>query len=391
MKQIVSAFLLCACLSLAARAQGPTPQSGQHVNGMPRDPGFFPIAVWLQDPRNAQRYKDIGINVYVALWRGPTEAQLQSLEKAGMLLVCSQNQVGLKHKDSRTIVGWMHGDEPDNAQALPKGQKGYGPPILPEKIVEDYRRIRESDSTRPVLLNLGQGVAWDGWHGRGVRTNKPEDYPQYAKGGDIVSFDIYPVAHDNKQVAGNLWYVARGVDRLRNWTEGQKSVWCCIECTHISNEKSKATPQQVRSEVWMALIHGANGLIYFCHEFKPKFIEAGLLADPEMAKGVAAINAQIKELAPVLNSPAVADGAKAASSNAETPVAVMTKRHDGSTYVFAVAMRDSSTQAKFTLLGLKPGTKIEVLGENRSIPAGEGSFADQFGGYAVHLYRIAAQ
>ena len=29
----------------------------------------------------------------------------------------------------------------------------------------------------------------------------------------------------------------------------------------------------------MALIHGADGLIYFGHQFEPRFIEAGLLAD----------------------------------------------------------------------------------------------------------------
>ena len=40
------------------------------------DPQFFPIAVWLQDPSNAAKYRDIGINVYVGLWKGPTEAQL---------------------------------------------------------------------------------------------------------------------------------------------------------------------------------------------------------------------------------------------------------------------------------------------------------------------------
>ena len=49
-------------------------------HGLPTDPGFFPIAVWLQDPRNAPRYKQAGINLYVALWRGPTEAQLAELE-----------------------------------------------------------------------------------------------------------------------------------------------------------------------------------------------------------------------------------------------------------------------------------------------------------------------
>lgn len=36
-------------------------------HGPPADPAYFPIAVWLQDPRNAARYKQAGINLYVAL------------------------------------------------------------------------------------------------------------------------------------------------------------------------------------------------------------------------------------------------------------------------------------------------------------------------------------
>jgi hypothetical protein len=84
----------------------------------------------------------------------------------------------------------MHGDEPDNAQSRGKG-KGYGPPILPATIIEDYRRTKKADPSRPVLLNLGQGVAWDRYQGRGTRTNHPEDYAEYIKGRDIVSFDIW--------------------------------------------------------------------------------------------------------------------------------------------------------------------------------------------------------
>src|SRR3989442_11877499 len=44
--------------------------------GPPSDPGFFPLAVWLQAPSNAQRYREAGLNTYVALWMGPTEEQL---------------------------------------------------------------------------------------------------------------------------------------------------------------------------------------------------------------------------------------------------------------------------------------------------------------------------
>ena len=60
----------------ACTAAEPRPQasSGHWSHGPPSTPEYFPIAVWLQDPRQAARYKDAGINLYVALWRGPTES-----------------------------------------------------------------------------------------------------------------------------------------------------------------------------------------------------------------------------------------------------------------------------------------------------------------------------
>lgn len=355
-------------------------------NGPPSDPGCFPIAVWLQEPRDAQRYKDAGFNVYVGLWRGPTEEQLAALKAAGMLLICHQNKVALQHKDDRTIVGWMHGDEPDNAQPLRDG-KGYGPPIPPEKIVADYERIREADPSRPVLLNLGQGVAWDAWHGRGVRTNHPEDYPEYIKGCDIASFDIYPVAHPNPAVQGKLWFVARGVERLNEWSKGDKIVWNCIECTRIQSG-NKATPQQVKAEVWMSMIHGSTGLIYFVHEWKPNFNSHALLDDPEMLKAVTEVNRQIHSLAPVLNSRTIRDAAIVKTTPGDSPIAFMVKRHAGETYLFTVAMRDAEVKGSFELPGLPTTATADVLGEGRSITASNGKFTDVFPGYGVHLYTI---
>ncbi|MHC4230371.1 MAG: hypothetical protein ACYSW0_23295 [Planctomycetota bacterium] len=356
-------------------------------SGPPHDANFFPIAVWLQNPGKADKYKQAGINTYVGLWRGPTDKQLAELRQAGMKVICHQNKAGLEHADDSTIIGWMHGDEPDNAQSLGKG-KGYGPPILPEKIIDDYHKIRKVDPARPVLLNLGQGVAWDGWHGRGVRKNHPEDYPEYVKGCDIASFDIYPAVHSKPEVAGNLWYVAKGVERLKKWTEGKKVVWNCIECTRIHNPNKKATPHEVRCEVWMSIIHGSMGLIYFVHEWEPRFNESALLSDPEMLSAVTKINRQITELAPVLNSPTIRDAVSVSSSNEAVPVATMVKKHEGATYLFAVAMREGKTTATFDLQKLRDGITVEVLAENRAITSKNGVFKDIFETWDVHLYRI---
>jgi len=385
---VLSAAVIFVLSGAAFAQEAPKGPYAKWSRGPGAGTDFFPVAVWLQSPANAQRYRDAGFNLYIGLWRGPTDEQLSQLKAAGMRVICEQNAVAMRRLDDPTIVGWMHGDEPDNAQSLGEG-KGYGPPVPPAKIVADYERIRAADPSRPVVLNLGQGVAWDGWYGRGVRTNHPEDYPEYVKGCDIASFDIYPVAHDKPEVAGKLWYVARGVERLVQWSQG-RPVWDCIECTHISNKEHKATPQQVRCEVWMSIVHGSMGLIYFVHEWEPKFDEAGLLHDPAMYEAVTKINRRIAELAPALNSPTVEAGAQVRSSNADVPIATMVKKHGGAVYLFAVAMREGQTQAQFSIQGLPGRRAVEVLDEGRTLESADGSFQDEFKPWDVHLYRLTA-
>ena len=304
-----------------------------------------------------------------------------------MPVICDQNSVALEQKDNPIIVGWMHGDEPDNAQPLGDG-RGYGPPIKPAVIVRDYERIRAADPTRPVLLNLGQGVAWDNWIGRGARRNQPDDYPKYIKGCDIASFDIYPAVHSNPEVAGKLEFVARGVERLVKWSGGEKLVWNCIECTHIGNAEVKATPEQVRSEVWMALIRGSRGLIYFVHQFNPRFREAALFDDPEMLAAVTAINREIHELAPVLNRPSVTEGIEVASSSKGAPIAWMLKRREEMLYLFAVNLGNVATEVTFSVEAAPANAKVDVLGETRPLLLKNGRLNDSFKPYEVHLYKL---
>jgi hypothetical protein len=352
------------------------------------NPAFFPIAVWMQAPTNAAAYRAAGINLFVGLWDGPTDAQLTELQRAGMLVVCPLNDLALKHSARSNIFAWMHGDEPDNAQT--RGARlGLASPIPPDSIVADYRRMKSNDATRPVFLNLGQGVAWDNWYGRGTRNNHPEDYPLYLQGCDIASFDIYPTTHPNSEVRGNLWYVPRGVERLRAWVKDEKPVWNCIETTHGDDPKRKPTPHEVRTQVWMSLIHGSRGIIYFAHQFEPTFVEAALLADKEMLAAVKQLNEQISSLAPVLNSPSITNAITVQSENPAAPIATMVKRSGGFTYIFAVAMRPLETQATCSLKQIPGVNRVEVLGENRSIPPIADKFTDSFGPWQVHLYRIA--
>src|SRR5262249_24380324 len=150
-----------------------------------------------------------------------------------------------------------------------------------------------------------------------------------------------------------------------------------------SNANTKATPAEVKAEVWMALVRGSRGLIYFVHQFRPKFSEAGLLADAEMTAQVGAINRQIHQLAPVLNSPALDKGLTVASSSKEVPVEAALRRLGGATYVFAVGMRAGKTTATFHLEGMTGTATARVLGEDRTLALKDGAFADAFGPWDV--------
>ena len=348
---------------------------------------FFPIAVWLQNPTNADRYRLAGINTYAGLWQGPTEGQLATLKAAGLRAVCSIDRAGMWHTNDPTIIAWLQRDEPDNAQT-PGARFGFGSPVPPSRILNDYQYLKTLDPTRPVLLNLGQGVAWDNWYGRGRRKNHPEDYPEYLKGCDIASFDIYPVNHEKPEMADKLWYVGRGVERLVQWGNGEKRVWNCIECTALESPRRKPTPEQVRAEVWMSLVHGSSGLIYFVHQFKPRFDEAALLDDPEMLAAVTRLNGQITALAPVLNSPTLRDAVSVQTQPADGPVSWMAKRVDATTYLFVVGMTNQPAEATFTFAGGQAASRIEVLGEDREIDLHGQKFSDHFGPWGVHLYKL---
>jgi hypothetical protein len=351
------------------------------VNGFPTDVDFFPIGVWLQSPARAASYKAIGINTFVGLYEGPTEAQLAALAQQDMFAVAGQNDIGLKSPNRRVIKAWMQDDEPDNAQPLPSG--GYGTCIPAIEVARRTREMKTRDPTRSVMINFGQGVANEFWRGRGQCNGDQGYYDLAIQGADIVSYDIYPVASRTPQVKGKLEYVARGVTNLvKRATDGQ-SVWMALETTAL-DPAQRPTPAQVRAEVWMALIHGATGIFYFVHEFKPTFREDAIFRYPDIVEEVTRTNQLIKPLAPVLKSPNVSG---TVSVSSQSPIATMVKVYKDTTYIFAVAMQNSPSTARITIDDLHH-TGARVINEARNVTITQGAFEDQFEGYGVHLYQI---
>jgi hypothetical protein len=362
--------------------------------GIPHDPTFFPIGVWLQGSWHATELHQLGINIYIGNNAGTdalAASDLATLKGQGIYAIIGQDSVGLANINDPTIVGWwMDPDEPDNAQSLPDGG-GYGPPVAPATLVSRYNAFRMADSTRPVYVGLGQGVAYDRWEGRG--SNAPPE-SGYVPASDIIDFDIYPYNNcggdANEMVTcGQFWLNAFGVDRLYQWSNRGQAVWTDIETTVIAaNTTAGPTPAQTRSEVWLSLIHSANGIVYFIDTWNPSFREDGIFADMTMVKAVTALNQQITSLAPVLNSADLPKLVSVTTANSAAPIDTMVKANGTSLYIFSAVSRMGTTTGTFTVSGMSGSGTATVLGENRTVNITAGTFSDAFAANDVHLYQI---
>jgi hypothetical protein len=291
--------------------------------------------------------------------------------------VCEQAGVWEANLDNADIQGWLQADGPDNAQELPDGS--YGPCIEPAVTRARYDEMAAADRSRPVVLLLGQGVATPDWVGRGVCTGRSDDYFGYAEGADILVNYTYPIANQKP-----LELVATGIEKLNTYAGWRKPVIADIEASSIDG-LPRPSPEQLRAEVWMSLIHGAAGIQYFCHRMTP-LNETDCLDDAATAAALERINRELLQLAPVLNTQSYA--LSPSSTNDGVPVRAVLKQLGRERYVFAAGMADGATMATFALGGIDASIEVEVVGENRSIVPGDGTFEDGFEPYAVHLYRI---
>jgi len=407
--------LAMACGGLASAQEAKNAWSQWKV--MPQGEDFFPIGVWAQNSRRAARYKALGVDYYLALFGGPTEAQVTDLRKAGIATICSMNDYARKNLLNDPLVwGWMHGDEPDLAHVYsrdklkgPNGKQiikehwpevykkldldhneynGWGMGANPVDIQADYKRWKRADPTRPVLLQLSNSVAFDGKkRGRGDHNGNIEVYPGYIAGADIVSFDVYPVANG---IPNELWRVSKGLDQIREWGAAKKPIMVILEAGF--GEKW-ADHHQQRAQAWLGINHGASSLTWFCHRWatvdgQRKLTSTAMpLTDAEVGKAVKAINDEVHSLAAVINSPAITDGMEVEGAALD----LSARRKDGAIYVFAVEKAGEPGKGGLeTTIKLKGvgAANVEVIGEDRKLACTGGAFTDAFAAWDVHLYKL---
>lgn len=354
------------------------------VNGKP----FLPIMSWAQPTANYARLQGLGINAQAG------EADPEAARAAGTYAIPGFKP-GLA--GNGYILGWIFDDEPD----MPSGKGAAAKPRQqPEKAYARTREIKAANTERPLFMTL------TGHFSREQSTYPVEVrnkiYPEYIRGTDVVGFDIYPIYGSG--YAAHLDWVGKGVAQLRQLA-GNRPVYAWIETSKGSKWMSyelqpDVLPVHTRNEVWQAIIQGATAIGYFTHAWRPEFSE--FAPDAGMQQELARLNAQLTRLAPaILAAPAGKRIVMSLGPGLNGHFKATERK--GHVYIFAqnVDLGPGVAQAKqfdpiypragkatFTVEGLKAGTTIEVVDEQRTLIAGAGSFTDEFAPLAEHIYRF---
>ena len=394
MKYPVLGIIALALLwSVDVNAQaGPEPihkvEVGKNRELRVNDKPFLPIMSWAQPPKNYSMLVDLGFNTHAG------HADPVAAKAAGSYAVPDFKEEKMKYDN---ILGWIFDDEPD----MPRGKGAEAKPRqVPESVIEKAGRIKKSDPDRLLFMTLtGHFTKEQSTYPEKYRK---EIYPLFIEGSDVIGFDIYPIYGSG--YASHLDWVGKGVSQLGE-LGGKRPVYAWIETSKGSRwmtyeKQPDVLPIHTRNEVWQAIIRGATAIGYFTHAWRPEFKE--FAPTEEMRRELRRLNNQLTSLAPAILAPPAKKKIEMSLEGGLNCHFKATK-FDGNTYIFAQNIdlgpgAETARQfdpiyprkgtATFTVKGLKAGTKIEVVDENRTITAEKGRFTDEFAPLAEHIYKI---
>ena len=333
----------------------------------------FPIGVDFQPADNFELWKERGINTVI---RPPDGVDVNewadAADAAGLYQIRPPRSPASADIGSPLLLAWSHPDEPDfNRRQIPA-----------EEVRDQYEAWKRVDPDRPVLINVtGDMESTDLETGAGG----PDFYAQYFAAADWISGDIYP-ANRNEP----LTWVGRMVDEVESLANG-KPVFAYIESSDYAADdfnttirSGAPTPDELRGEIWHAIIHGARGIWYFPARISPTF---GYDDTPDdVAAEMPRQHELITGLASVLQGPIDPAGI---SATVAAPLEVTWRDSPSGSYFIVLNMSDrSQSRVAIRLDGVAPATTAEVHAEIRSLPIVESTLTDDFGPYAVHIYRI---
>ncbi len=375
------------------------------------DPSFFPITVFMGNPEHAAELKALGINTFApAEHRAGTLSYIDNTP--GMFVLPGDEWTPAEIGNRANAVGWFISDECEMGYS---GCDGTEAQILATQ--QSYVTARRNlNDGRFVMANFGNGILRTFWasttmnqHVQMMDVSSADKYTYTSAflWGLVPNSPDWPSGATVSSSASYGWQV----DQMKRFQDQShlRPIWTFIETARPYLTEPGAltiTPNQLEGAVWSAIIHEARGISYFQHNNDDSLgcrgayslVDcSGTAFGNAMYPKITAVNAQVKALAPVINTQSYYNASRVVNGftyyyySFNNGTDAMLKTYNGSAYIFAdIGLQQSTGNKTFTLPTGVNGTTVEVIGENRTISVSNRQFTDNFASeYSHHIYRIS--
>jgi hypothetical protein len=311
------------------------------IDGKP----FFPIGIWVYGLSNDvfADLHDHHFNTIVGVGFAPTD--IPAIEKHGMMCIPSANNAFLAAaKDSPSLLGWYLMDEPEEHQAKPEDVR---------KAYVDFK-VKEKD------------------HPIGITHNQRIGPPTYKGASDFTMTDVYPVTAKRdwplkavgdytsatREVHGESWPTFTFVQTFGG-PDTDGGLW------------AQPTPSQVRFMAFNALVHRANGILYFSHWPRA----------PITWSSIRDLNRDIRRIVPWL----IAEGEEVKATVDNLAIEVRARKVGSSWIVIATNTEPKGAMATFTVPQIGD-LALTLPYENRVTKTKNGAWRENFDAHEAKVY-----
>ncbi len=267
------------------------------------------------------------------------------------------------------------------------------PRILPGQMQETYDFIKQIDPEHLIITNHGP-------------VNLVSTLQKYNSSTDLVACDVYPVVPHGIEPSYALYpdglqgdllnpyisQVGEYVDKMKKVVNGSKPIFMVLQgfsWEMLKPEEKRdstmilyPTYEESRFMAYNAIVHGANGIIYWGTNYTPQpsaFID-------DLNK----VTRELTEMQNVLAAPGInlniTKEYHELMYSVDTGVEFITKIINDETYLISV--NSDKNPVKVTFTGLDKYKSIKVLKENRNIKINEGQFIETYKPFGVHIYKL---
>ena len=370
----ITGVLVSIVLAIPALAQQPVPHATPKRPATPPPRPAFIIGIFQQPVSSFDTWRTRGINTLVGYESEKNSKNISNHDWTEAAAAKGFNYIKQPSDNlpadaaDPNLLAWMHADEPDVKK----------PPTDPQILQQQYAQWKKVAPNLPVFINFSGGNVLGG------KISK-ETYQTYIQSADWIANDFYPVTGYNRP--DWLWKIGAAVDQLRDWSH-DKPQFALIECSaqHLAWTPKNTwgvTADELRAEIWHAVIHGVKGVIYFPQQFGSGFRYDAI---PEkVSLEMAMQNRHLTEIASVLASPM--NPTVTQKPHAQSPIEIGWRIHENNLYIIALNFSDDIAKGQTIHLGVQP-THVKSLWEAHSPDVKNQEITDDFQPYQVRIYQI---